>query len=148
MRNDLYGILNVVFNATQQDIKKAYRQLAKQHHPDKYEEESTVAIDAAERFKEISNAYNTLKDSDRRQTYDSTRGRGFQGSDSSTSCNRSRPVYEEEWSYSGDSDSSQASSKEGESALDEEWGDPEVNGTAQSKRKTALDEEWGDFTPS
>lgn len=59
---NFYEILGVPQGATQADIKKAYRNLVKQHHPDTGGSE--------ERFKEISTAYETLSDSQKRQEYD------------------------------------------------------------------------------
>ena len=57
-----YEILGVNKDASQSDIKKAYRKLVKQHHPDTGGSE--------ERFKEISVAYETLSDPQKRQEYD------------------------------------------------------------------------------
>ena len=53
---DFYAVLGVSKNATQSEIKKAYRKLAKKYHPDA-NDNSTVA---EEKFKEISEAYDTL----------------------------------------------------------------------------------------
>ncbi len=63
---DLYEILGVQREASGEDIKRAYRKLARQYHPDVSSES-----DAAERFKEISLAYEVLSDPQRRQQYDS-----------------------------------------------------------------------------
>ena len=60
-----YEVLGVDKKASQEDIKKSYRALAKQYHPDKNKEEG-----AEEKFKEISAAYDTLKDENKRRTYD------------------------------------------------------------------------------
>lgn len=60
-----YEVLGVEKKASQEDIKKAYRALAKQYHPDKNKEDG-----AEEAFKEISAAYDTLKDENKRRTYD------------------------------------------------------------------------------
>jgi curved DNA-binding protein len=59
-----YEILGVESNASQADIKKAYRDLVKVHHPD--------VGGSDERFKQISEAYETLSDKDKRQQYDFT----------------------------------------------------------------------------
>ena len=59
---DYYSILGVDKNASQDDIKKAYRTLANKHHPDKGGDQ--------EKFKEIANAYDTLGDTNKRAEYD------------------------------------------------------------------------------
>ena len=64
--NDLYKVLGVARTASQADIKRAYRTLAKELHPDLHPGETEVA----ERFKEISAAYNLLHDKDARTLYD------------------------------------------------------------------------------
>jgi molecular chaperone DnaJ len=69
---DFYKILGIAKDASEADIKKAYRKLARQHHPD------TNAGDAAseKKFKDISEAYSVLSDPDERQQYDAIRAMG------------------------------------------------------------------------
>lgn len=62
---DYYKILGVERDASEADIKKAYRRLARKYHPDVSKEK-----DAEQRFKEIGEAYEVLKDSQKRQSYD------------------------------------------------------------------------------
>jgi curved DNA-binding protein len=62
---DYYGVLGVSRGASQEDIKRAYRRLARKYHPD-----VSKAGDAEERFKEVQEAYAVLKDADKRATYD------------------------------------------------------------------------------
>lgn len=64
-----YNILGISENATQDDIKKAYRQLAKKYHPD-------VDSSYEEKFKEITEAYEVLSDDDKRKEYDMQRKMG------------------------------------------------------------------------
>jgi molecular chaperone DnaJ len=73
---DYYAALGVPKNATASEIKKAYRKLAQQHHPDTRQGDA----DAEDRFKEISAAYDVLGDEERRKAYDQVRemsGSGF-----------------------------------------------------------------------
>lgn len=66
-RKDYYKILGIEKDATEQQIKKAYRKLAIVHHPDKNPDDA----DAADRFKEIQEAHETLSDPQKRERYDS-----------------------------------------------------------------------------
>ena len=65
MSKDYYKILGVEKNATKEDIKKAYKKLAKKHHPDVSKDG-----DATEKFKEINEAAQVLGDDQKRQQYD------------------------------------------------------------------------------
>jgi molecular chaperone DnaJ len=72
---DYYSVLGVPASATQDEIKKQYRKLAAKHHPDKNPSDPK----AAERFKEISEAYQVLGDADKRKQYDQMRQLGAFG---------------------------------------------------------------------
>ena len=57
--NDPYKVLNVPYNATDEEIKQAYRKLAKKYHPDRYQN-SPLAESASEKMKEINDAYDRI----------------------------------------------------------------------------------------
>jgi curved DNA-binding protein len=71
---DYYQILGVSKNASQDEIKKAYRKLAMKFHPDRNPEDKT----AEGRFKEVSEAYAVLSDPEKRKQYDMFGSEGFQ----------------------------------------------------------------------
>ncbi len=71
MADDYYAVLGVERTATADDIKRAYRRLAHQHHPDK-------AGGDEERFKKINAAYEILGDEQKRAQYDRF-GNAFDG---------------------------------------------------------------------
>ncbi len=63
---DLYGVLGIGRSASVDEVKKAYRRLAHEHHPDKNPGDPR----AEERFKEVTQAYEVLSDDKRRRQYD------------------------------------------------------------------------------
>ncbi len=66
MSQDYYELLNVGRDASESEIKKAYRKLAKKYHPDKNQDDK----EAEEKFKQISEAYAVLSDKDKKAKYD------------------------------------------------------------------------------
>jgi molecular chaperone DnaJ len=74
-QRDYYNIIGVPASATQDEIKKAYRKLAAKHHPDKNQSDPK----AADRFKELSEAYQVLGDAEKRKQYDQMRQLGAFG---------------------------------------------------------------------
>ena len=67
-KKDYYDTLGVAKNASDEDIKKAYRKLAMKHHPDRNQGDSAKA--AEEKFKEAKEAYEMLSEKDKRAAYD------------------------------------------------------------------------------
>ena len=68
---DYYKILGIDKNASQDDIKKAFKKAAIKYHPDKFSKESKEKQkEAEEKFKEINEAYNVLSDEQKRKEYD------------------------------------------------------------------------------
>ena len=81
-KRDYYDVLGITRNASEEDIKKAFRKLALEYHPDRNRSDG-----AEERFKEVNEAYQVLSDSEKRASYDrfghaavgANGGRGFDG---------------------------------------------------------------------
>ena len=72
---DFYSVLGVERNASDDEIKKAYRKLAMQYHPDR----NNGSRDAEEKFKEITEAYDVLRDANKRAAYDRYGEAGLRG---------------------------------------------------------------------
>lgn len=71
-KRDYYEVLGVPRGASEEDLKKAYRQLALKYHPDRNKEPG-----AEDRFKELSEAYAVLSDAEKRRVYDQVGHAGF-----------------------------------------------------------------------
>lgn len=76
MKKDYYEVLGVPRDANERQIKKAYRKLAQKYHPDVNPNKE----EAEKKFKEISEAYEVLMDSDKRRVYDQYGHEGVKGS--------------------------------------------------------------------
>jgi len=73
---DYYEVMGVPRDATQDDIKRAYRKLARKYHPDVSDDPEAEA-----RFKEVGEAYEVLKDPEKRAAYDQLGANWKQGQD-------------------------------------------------------------------
>lgn len=69
---DHYATLGLGSDATLADVKKAFRQKASLHHPDR-----NAAVDSPERFRAVQEAYEVLSDAAKRQSYDDNRRRNL-----------------------------------------------------------------------
>src|SRR5215218_11066762 len=72
---DYYAVLGVSSTASQDEVKKQYRRMAKKYHPDANANDPK----ASEKFKEISEAYNVVGDAEKRKQYDEMRRLGAFG---------------------------------------------------------------------
>ncbi len=82
VNEDYYSLLGVSKNASQDEIKKAFRKLAVKYHPDKNPDDK----EAEDKFKKITEAYDVLSDTEKRKIYDTygkdgLRGQGYRGPD-------------------------------------------------------------------
>lgn len=97
MKKDLYKILGVEKNATEAEIKKAYRKLARKFHPDV----NPGSKSAEERFKEISDAYSVLSDAKKRTQYDEMGDSFFRQTGSNGPDPRGNPFEGIDFDFSG-----------------------------------------------
>lgn len=88
---DYYKVLGVERGASDDEIKKAFRKLARKHHPD-----VSKASDAAARMQEINEAYDVLRDAEKRAAYDKV-GQGLRGGQEF----RAPPGWDEGFEFSG-----------------------------------------------
>jgi curved DNA-binding protein len=97
---DYYEVLGVPRTASADDIKRAYRQLARKHHPDL--KPAAERTQAAERFKEINEAYEVLSDADKRGKYDALGANWKSGMDFSPPGGERGYAATAEWEGVGD----------------------------------------------
>ena len=88
-KRDLYAVLGVARDASADVIRKAYRKLARRHHPDVNPGDKA----AEERFKEISEAYDVLSDAEKRRNYDEFGEIALQGGFDAEKARRAREAF-------------------------------------------------------
>ena len=88
-KRDLYAVLGVARDASADVIRKAYRKLARRHHPDVNPGDKA----AEERFKEISEAYDVLSDTEKRRNYDEFGEVALQGGFDAERARRAREAF-------------------------------------------------------
>ena len=98
-KRDYYEVLEVSRGADERELKKAYRKMAHQYHPDKNPGDTV----AEEKFKEAAEAYSILSDPEKKSRYDQFghagvnqggTGAGFQGMDTYTHTNIARKIVD------------------------------------------------------
>lgn len=81
MSGDYYKTLGVSRNATEEEIKKAYKKLALKHHPDRVKGDEKAREAASEKFKQIGEAFACLSDKEKRNIYDQVGADGVKASE-------------------------------------------------------------------
>ena len=87
---DYYKILGVSITATEAEIKTAYRRLARKYHPDV----AGNSPDAIQKFKDITEAYETLTDKEKRKNYDAVRGLYTYGQETKSQTSNGHPNFD------------------------------------------------------
>jgi len=126
---DYYAVLGVAKSASQEEIQRAYRKLARKYHPD-----INQTPGAEDKFKDIGEAYEVLKDPDKRAKYDRY-GAAWKAAQQGGGA--PPPGYEDLWGDLGDMDDSIFSGSSGFSSFFEQlFGAAARHGTAQGRRGT------------
>ena len=97
-KRDCYEILGLSKNATANEIKKAYRKLAKKYHPDT----NAGNAQAEERFKEVTEAYGILSDEEKKRLYDQFGYAAFDGSNPGAEGQNTRQGGYREYHFTGE----------------------------------------------
>ena len=124
---DYYAVLGVAKNASQEEIQRAYRKLARKYHPD-----LNQAADAEGKFKDLGEAYEVLKDPDKRAKYDRY-GAAWKAAEQGGGT--PPPGYEDVWFDPGGAEDFSFSGSSGFSSFfDQLFGTAPGRGTAQGRR--------------
>ena len=146
MGKDLYKILEVSPTASQSEIKKAYKRMAKILHPDAHR----GSLEFEEKFKQLSNAYQILKNPKSRQSYDSTQFNNYSQSNrrkAEESPKKNRKSSSDFWTADKKEKTNSANSENSSDTRGEsEYAKAESQQSGKEQR--IYREPWGGFEPS
>ena len=145
MGKDLYKILEISPTASQSEIKKAYKRLAKILHPDAHR----GALEYEEKFKKLSNAYQVLKNPTSRRSYDSTHFNNFSqsnGKSGEESPRKNKKNSSEYWT-GGRSEAQKPASSGKREEYRGNPGSDNAEPHEESKEQKIYREPWGCFEP-
>ncbi len=133
---DYYKILNISMNATDAEIKKAFRTLAKKYHPDRNPDDK----EALRKFQEVNEAYEILSKEDSRKKYDNDRA-NFKGNnkDENNKSSKNSKAKNDNKKYQGKGDSIENLNKYFESFFGFNANSNDINKDKLKKEKNPLD---------
>ena len=131
---DYYKILEISINATKDDIKKAFRGLAKKYHPDRNVSDTS----ALKKFQEVNEAYEVLSNEDSRKEYDKKLSGFKQGNGKETNSKNSK-TNNEKTKYQDKSESIENLNKYFESFFGFDGNSNKVNEDKLKKQKNPID---------
>lgn len=131
---DYYKILEISINATKDDIKKAFRSLAKKYHPDRNPDDK----DALKKFQEVNEAYEVLSNEDSRKEYDKKISSFKQGNNKQTTSKNNR-TNNEKTKYQDKAESMENLNKYFENFFGFDGNTNKVNEDKLKKQKNPID---------
>ena len=131
---DYYKILNVNINATNDELKKSFRTLAKKYHPDRNQDDK----DALRKFQEVNEAYEVLSNEDSRKKYDNERA-NFKGNNNNETGKKNSKANNDNKKYQDKSESMENLNKYFESFFGFDGNSNDVNKDKLKKEKNPID---------